>query len=120
MSDSINIWRSLKGLPRGVWILSAATLINRSGTMVLPFLVLYLTQELNFSAPRAGFVLAIYGAGSMIAAPLSGRLSDRLGPMPVMRASLVMSGILLFVFPFFRTFGEVLIVTFVWAIVTDL
>jgi len=120
MGDSINIWRSLKGLPRGVWILSAATLINRSGTMVLPFLVLYLTQELEFSAPRAGFVLAIYGAGSMIAAPLSGRLSDRLGPMPVMRASLVMSGILLFIFPFFRTFGQVLIVTFVWATVTDL
>jgi MFS family permease len=88
--------------------------------MVLPFLVLYLTQELHFSAPRAGFVLAIYGAGSIIVAPLAGRLSDRLGPMPVMRASLVLSGILLLIFPFFRTFVPVLIVTFVWAVVTDL
>ena len=103
-----------------MWVLSVVTLINRSGTMVLPFLVLYLTQELHFSAPRAGFVLAIYGAGSIIVAPLAGRLSDRLGPMPVMRASLVLSGILLLIFPFFRTFVPVLIVTFVWAVVTDL
>lgn len=120
MSDTINIWRSLKGLPRGVWILSAATLVNRSGMMVLPFLVLYLTQELEFSAPRAGFVLAIYGAGSIVAAPLSGRLSDRLGPLPVMRASLVLSGILLLLFPLVRSFGPVLIATFVWAVVSDL
>lgn len=77
-------------------------------------------MELGLSAPRAGFVLAVYGAGSMISAPLSGRLSDKLGPMPVMRASLVLSSILLFIFPFFRTFIPVLVVTFVWAIVSDL
>ena len=53
-ASQMNIWRSLKGLPRGVWVLSGATLINRVGTMVLPFLVLYLTDELGFTAPRAG------------------------------------------------------------------
>ena len=116
----MNIWRSLKGLPRGVWVLSAATLINRAGTMVLPFLVLYLTDELGFSAPRAGLALAVYGAGAMIAAPLSGRLSDRFGPMPVMRISLILSGILLFVFPLARSFGAVLVVTLAWAIATEL
>src|SRR5215212_8859104 len=104
MSDSMNIWRSLKGLPRGVWVLAAATLINRAGTMVLPFLVLYLTQELGFSAPRAGFALAIYGAGAIIAAPLAGRLSDSIGPLPVMRASLLLAGLLLLIFPFVRGF----------------
>jgi predicted MFS family arabinose efflux permease len=120
MTDSINIWRSLKGLPRDVWILAVATLINRSGTMVLPFLVLYLTQDLGFSAPRAGFALAVYGAGAIVAAPLSGRLSDRIGPLPVMRASLVLAGILLLIFPFVRSFVPVLVVTFAWSLATEL
>ncbi len=120
MSGSLNIWRSLKGLPRDVWVVAAATLINRAGTMVLPFLVLYLTLDLKFSAPRAGFALAIYGVGAIIAAPLAGRLSDRIGPLPVMRASLFLSGILLLIFPFVRGFIPVLVVTFVWAVVSEL
>ena len=81
----MNIWRSLRGLPRDLWILSAASLINRAGTMVLPFLVLYLTKEHGWSAPRAGLALAVYGAGSIIVAPVAGRLSDRIGPIPIMR-----------------------------------
>jgi len=120
MSDSFNIWRSLKGLPRDIWVLAISTLINRAGTMVLPFLVLYLTQDLGFSAPRAGFALAVYGAGAIIAAPLAGRLSDRIGPLPVMRASLFGAGALLLIFPFVRGFVPVLIVTFVWAVVSEL
>ena len=119
-ASQMNIWRSLKGLPRGVWVLSAATLINRAGTMVLPFLVLYLTNELGFSASRAGLALGVYGVGAIIAAPLAGRLSDRIGPMPVMRMSLILSGLLLFVFPLARSFATVLIVTLAWAIVTEL
>ena len=119
-ASQMNIWRSLKGLPRGVWVLSGATLINRVGTMVLPFLVLYLTDELGFTAPRAGLALGVYGAGAMIAAPLSGRLSDRIGPMPVMRISLILSGILLFLFPLARSFEAVLGVTLAWAIATEL
>jgi predicted MFS family arabinose efflux permease len=119
MSDTFNIWRSLKGLPRDVWVLAIAIFVNRAGMMVLPFLVLYLTKDLGFSPPRAGLALAFYGAGSIIAGPLSGRLSDRIGPLPVMRASLVLTGILLLVFPLVRTFYGVLAVTFVWALVSD-
>ena len=74
-----NPWSGLAGLPRGIWILFAVTLINRMGTMVLPFLVLYLTREIGFSAGRAGLVLTVYGAGALCAAPLAGRLCDRLG-----------------------------------------
>ena len=38
-------WKSLQGLPRPVWALFSATLVNRCGTMVLPFMVLYLTES---------------------------------------------------------------------------
>lgn len=71
----MNPWRGLKNLPREVWILCAANLVNRAGTMVLPFLVLYLARNLGVPPGRAALALTLYGAGSLITAPLSGRLS---------------------------------------------
>lgn len=116
----MNLWKSLKGLPRDVWILSIAALINRAGMMVLPFLVLYLTNELGFTASRAGIMLSVYGFGSFVAAPISGRLTDRIGPLPVMRASLLMTAVLLFVYPHVRSFAALTVVTFIWALSADL
>ena len=77
------------GLPRDVWLLAAVTLVNRAGTMVLPFLTLYLTQHLGFSASRAGLVLGLFGVGSMVGSWLGGRLSDVLDPNRVQALSLV-------------------------------
>jgi MFS family permease len=102
-----NPWRGLGGLPREVWILFAATLVNRAGSMVLPFLVLYLTRELRLSPGTAGLVVALYGAGALVAAPVSGRLCDRFGPIRIMRASLLLSGTVLLLFPLARSFGSV-------------
>ncbi len=117
--SSMNIWRSLRGLPRDLWVLAISSLVNRAGTMVLPFLVLYLTRELAFSAPRAGFALAVYGAGSIVAAPLAGRFSDLIGPLPIMRASLIGTGLLLLVFPFVESYEGVIALTLAWALVSE-
>jgi MFS family permease len=81
------------GHNRDVWILSVASLINRSGTMVLPFLILFLTEERAFSAADAGKVLALYGIGGMLASYLGGWMGDRFGPGRVMQASLALTGI---------------------------
>ena len=43
---------SFKGLSKEVWWLALITLINRAGTMVIPFLSLYLTQDLSFSLEK--------------------------------------------------------------------
>ncbi len=115
----MNLWRSLRGLPRDLWILSGATLINRLGTMVIPFLVLYLTRELGFSPERAGLALGVYGAGSIIAAPISGRLCDRIGGLPIIRASLIGSGLMLLVFPFVRTYPAVVGLTLAWSLLNE-
>lgn len=112
----MNPWRGLRGLPKEVWVLFAATLINRTGTMVLPFLVLYLTQGAGFSPKQAGLALIFYGVGALITAPLSGRLSDRLGSLRIMKASLFFSGVILFVFPLAHSFAAILTITIVWAI----
>ena len=81
------------GLPRQVWILGLAALVNRSGTMVLPFISLYLTTKLSFSILEAGRVLSLYGLGAIAGSWLGGVLSDRVGPVRVQVASLTATGI---------------------------
>ena len=118
-NDPVKAWRDLRELPRGVWVLFATTLVNRAGTMVLPFLVLYLTRELHFTAGRAGFVLGLYGAGALISSALSGRLSDVLGPMKLIRDSLFVTGAIFFAFPFARSFAAVVIMTLALSIASE-
>ncbi|MCB0682893.1 MAG: hypothetical protein KDC32_18645, partial [Saprospiraceae bacterium] len=54
---------SFAGLSPAIWWLALITLINRSGTMVLPFLTIYLTQALDFSLQQAGWVMSCFGLG---------------------------------------------------------
>jgi MFS family permease len=115
----MNPWRGLRGLPREIWILFAATLVNRCGTMVLPFLVLYLTRVLAISVSHAALALTVYGIGALLTMPIAGRLTDRLGALFVMRCSLLLSGFVLFLFPLAHHFGAILAVTFVFAILNE-
>ncbi|HEV2843775.1 MAG TPA: MFS transporter [Thermoanaerobaculia bacterium] len=84
---------AFSGLSRPVWLLSLATLVNRAGTMVLPFLALYLTQERDFTTAQAGQALAVYGLGGVAASYIGGWLCDRVDPYLVMKASLVLTGV---------------------------
>jgi MFS family permease len=98
-----------------VWLLFATNLINRAGMMILPFLVLYLTRALGFSPARAGAMLAVYGASAIVFGPIGGRLSDRIGALRVMRASLLGTGTVLLLFPLARGFTSVAAMTVLWA-----
>ena len=115
----MNPWRGLRRLPREIWILFAATLVNRSGTMVLPFLVLYLTRELRISASHAAIALTVYGIAALLTMPVSGWLTDRVGSLFVMRGSLLLSGIVLFLFPLAHHFAAILAITFGFAILNE-
>ena len=115
----MNPWRGLRELPREIWILFAATLVNRCGTMVLPFLVLYLTRELKISASQAALALTIYGIAALLTMPISGWLTDRLGSLLVIRASLLFSGLVLFLFPLAHHFAAILFITFAFAILNE-
>ena len=114
-----NPWAGLRGLPRQAWLVCVASLVNRTGTMVLPFLVLYLTRELGLSPRAAGLGLAVYGVGSLITTPLAGRLCDRVGALRIMRFSLLVSGLVLFFLPLARGLSSVLAATFLWSVVSE-
>jgi MFS family permease len=115
----MNPWRGLKNLPREMWILSAATLVNRSGTMVLAFLVLYVTHSLGVTPARAALALMVYGVAALLAMPLAGILSDRVGPLPIMKASLFLTGFLLLLFPLAKSYSAILLMTFAFAVLNE-
>lgn len=112
----MNPWKGLGGLPREVWILAAATLLNRMGTMALPFLALYLTRAMGFSAARAGEAMLVYGIGSLVAAPLGGHLSDRIGPVKVMRSALLLAGLFMGAIPFASSWPAILALIALWSL----
>jgi MFS family permease len=112
-------WHDLKELPLRVWVVAIVTLVNRMGTMVLPFLVLYLTEYQQLSASTAGLALIAYGVGGLVSAPLAGRLCDRYDAFRVMEGSLVLGGVLLFIYPFFDGLQDILVLTFIWSIISE-
>ncbi|MBI3926185.1 MAG: MFS transporter [Armatimonadetes bacterium] len=96
---ALNPYAGLSGLPALLWWLALATLINRAGSMVLPFLVLYLTRNEGLTPARAGSILMLYGFVALFASTVSGRLCDRWGPQTVMVWSLLLSGATMLVYP---------------------
>ena len=119
LHSSWNPWRDLGGLSRESWILAAASLINRAGTMVLPFLMLYLTKELSFTPPQAGLMIGIYGLTALLCAPLNGFLADRFGAWRVMTLSLLSSGLSLWLIPIAKTKWQVMFAVIVLALTTE-
>ena len=115
----MNPWKGLKGLPHDMWALFFTSLINRSGTMVIPFLALYLTKKIGVSPAEAGTALLVYGAAAFIAAPLTGKLSDKLGPIKIMKFALYGSGVLFFSFSFITNYNWILVTTFFLAAVNE-
>jgi MFS family permease len=71
--------RSFRGLPRRFWVLFGATLINRLGAFVAPFLALYLSQNRELDAARVGTIIALFGAGAVVGGPVGGLCADRFG-----------------------------------------
>ena len=67
------------GLSKNTWYLSAVMLVNRSGTMVIPFMTMYCTQQLHFSLTQAGTVMALFGAGAIAGAFIGGKVTDKFG-----------------------------------------
>ena len=53
------VFAEYRQLPKEIYLLSFATLINRIGDFVVPFLTLYLTQKLNMPLKITSIIVAI-------------------------------------------------------------
>lgn len=108
------------GLSKETWLLSFIMLVNRSGTMVVPFMTLYLTRpEMGYSISQAGFVFALFGAGAFSGAWLGGRLTDKIGFYPVQLITLFCGGLMFIVLGQMHTFPLICFFTFLLSFVNE-
>lgn len=112
--------QSYQGLSREIWLLALITLINRAGTMVVPFLSLYLTASLGYSLSEVGWVMTAFGIGSIMGAWLGGKLTDQFGYYKIMLASLVGSGVIFIVVQYLNDFWFLAGGVFVLMLVADM
>ena len=102
-----------------MWLLAGVMLINRCGTMVLPYLSLYMTQHLHFSVEEAGGVLAAFGLGSLLGTFLGGQLTDRLGFYSIQLFSLFFGGLMLIGLQFVTSFLGLCMMVFIFTALGD-
>jgi predicted MFS family arabinose efflux permease len=112
ITTTANLYRNaFSGLNKRIWLLAVVMFINRSGTMVLPFMTLY-CKHIGYTTQQGGWVVAIYGTGSLIGAFMGGRISDRFGFYYTQFFSLLCGGLLFMLLGQMQTYGAICICTF--------
>jgi predicted MFS family arabinose efflux permease len=121
LASTIRTYRNAyAGLSRETWLLSLIMLINRSGTMVIPFMTLYLTSpEMGYSIKEAGMVFGLFGAGAFFGAWFGGKLTDTTGFYRVQIFTLAGGGILFMLLGQMKTYPLICLFTFQLSFVNE-
>lgn len=107
LQASVQLYRNAySGIPKPVWWLAVVMLINRSGTMVIPFLTVYLTG-IGYSLNEAGFMMGLFGCGAFAGGYIGGRLTDRFGAFYVQIFSLLCNGLLFILLGYLRQLSAI-------------
>jgi MFS family permease len=111
--------QAYSGLSKNSWYLSVVMLINRSGTMVVPFMSIYCIQQLHFSIIQAGIIMALFGLGSISGAFAGGKLTDKFGFYDLQVAALLSGGILFLILGYQRSYIPLCVGVFVLSFCND-
>lgn len=107
------------GLPRPFWVIFAGTLVNRLGTMVDPFLAFYLTGVRGMSLAMTGFVMAVFGAGSVLSQVIGGFLTDRIGRRATLAGGMVATGAAMLCLGYVRGLAALMVTVFLLGVAMD-
>jgi len=120
INNIINLLKNAySGHPKEIWSIVILMFINRMGTMVLPFLSVYLTTELDYSLRDAGIIASAFGFGSFGGSYIGGKLTNSIGARKVIIASLFMSGLMFISLQFVTSFHGLFIFIFLTALFGD-
>lgn len=75
-------------LPRLVYVLAAGTFVHRAGTMLIPFMTIYMREELGQDVGFATLAVGLFGLGSLVGQTVGGHLADQFGRRVVMLSAL--------------------------------
>lgn len=99
-------WR---GAPPAARALLAGIFVNRLGSFLQVFLILFLTDK-GFSSVQAGGALAVYTAGAVLGSIVGGALTDRLGPRRTILLSMAGGAALVLSILYLRSYPGLLVV----------
>jgi predicted MFS family arabinose efflux permease len=117
---TLNLYKnSYGGLSRNTWWLSLVMFVNRSGTMVVPFMTMYMTQQMGVSIAKAGFVMSLFGVGAIVGALVGGRITDKIGFHYVQLVTLLGGGIMFIVLGQMKTYTSICFTTFILSMVNE-
>ena len=75
----MKIFNTYKGLPKSIYIIFFAQIINRFGDFVLPFLTLFLVKKLGLSFQSAGFAAMVASLSTIPGSFAGGKIGDHWG-----------------------------------------
>ena len=101
-------------------MLALVIFINRSGTMVIPFLSVYLSSQLGFTLAQTGWVLSMFGLGAIVGSVLGGFLTDKIGHFKVQTFSLFGGGIMFLLLSRVTTFEVLAGFIFLVSVITEM
>ena len=103
------VLEDIRRFPRTFKVLLASALVeNMAFGLIMPFLVLYMINDLMLPEWSAGVVLAAYTVAGMPSMVIGGMLADRFGRRPVLLASLGLMSLTILMYFFARNFESLL------------
>lgn len=120
LSKTINLYlKSFRGLSREIWLLALVNLVNRCGTMVGAFLMIYLTSQIGCTLAQAGIAVSLFGAGAIFGSLIGGKLTDIIGFYKVQIYTLVLGGSVFIILSQLKTYESICICTFILGLVNE-
>jgi len=105
------VFDSLKAYPFAFKVLVTSALIeNTAFGLIIPFLTLYMMDDIHLSAPLAGVILMSYTVSGIPAMVVGGMLADKIGRRPVLLMSLGLMSFTTLMYFFVNSFWTLLVV----------
>jgi MFS family permease len=91
LTSSFAIYR---GLPRAIYALFLAQIVNAVGNLVYPFLTFFLTQRLEYDSATAGMFIFIASTAYVPGSLIGGKLADAAGRKKVLLIAQGLAGVM--------------------------